>query len=82
MHTASPIIKLPNDTRRGLYVAFRLTPDRMSRGAMLATCHRCTNIVGHYPLDSDGYEIVCLKCANDVPAIRRHIDEIAKERGE
>jgi hypothetical protein len=82
METASPIINLPNATSAGLYVAFRPTVERMARGARVTTCHRCPTVVGHYPRDSAGYEIVCLKCANDVPSIRRHIDELAKARGE
>ena len=66
----------------GLYVAFRPTPERVQQGARIATCRRCGKLVGHKPLDSAGHEIICLNCANDVPAIRKHIDQLAKARGE
>lgn len=77
-------IRLPgtSETYAGLYVAFKPTPERIAGGARITTCRRCTKLVGHRPLDSLGHEIVCLKCASEVPTIRRHIDELAKARGE
>lgn len=77
-------IRLPgtNATSAGLYVAFRATPERVEKGAKISTCNRCGELVGHYPKDSIGHEIVCLTCAIEVPQIRQHIDQIAKSRGE
>lgn len=77
-------IQLPgtDETTAGLYVAFRPTPERIASGARITTCKRCGKLVGHRPLDSMGHEIVCLSCANDISAIRRHLDELAKARGE
>jgi hypothetical protein len=77
-------IRLPSvsESSAGLYVAFTPTPERIAQGARITTCHRCMKIVGHHPRDSFGHEIICLSCGNDIPAIRRHIDELAKARGE
>ncbi len=75
-------IQLPNETSAGLYVAFQPKPERISAGAKITTCKRCGRLVGHWPKDSIGHEIVCLSCANDVPAIRRHLDELNKARGD
>lgn len=75
-------IEPASPSSNGLYVGFRPTPERMARGAYAATCKRCSEIVGHWPRESVGHEIICLKCANDIPAIRRHLDELAKTRGE
>lgn len=70
-------IRLPTS---GLYVAFAPNPDRVARGARYSVCNRCSTIVGHWPQDSAGHEIICLACANEIPAIRQHIDELAKAR--
>lgn len=77
-------IRLPgtNASSAGLYVAFSPIPERIARGARITTCKRCSKLVGHWPRDSIGHEIICLTCANDIPAIRQHIDELAKARGE
>ena len=75
-------IRLPDTSASGLYVAFRPTPERIGKGAKISTCKRCGKLVGHWPRDSIGHEIICLNCANDIPQIRRHIDELAKARGE
>jgi hypothetical protein len=77
-------IQLPgtSETSAGLYVAFKPTSERIASGARITTCKRCGKLVGHRPLDSVGHEIICLGCANDVPTIRRHLDELAKARGE
>ena len=75
-------IQLPADSANGLYVAFKPTPERIKKGARITTCKRCGKLCGHWPQDSVGQEIVCLNCANDVPAIRRHLDELAKARGD
>jgi hypothetical protein len=75
-------ICLPKETSAGLYVAFRPTPERVASGAKITLCARCGALVGHRPADSVGHEIVCLNCANDVPAIRQHIDQLAKARDE
>jgi hypothetical protein len=64
-----------------LYVGFLPTKERIAKGARVTTCRRCPDFVCHYPVDSVGYDVICLKCANDVPAIRKHIDELAKTRG-
>lgn len=76
------VIRLPDEGSAGLYVAFEPREDRIAKGAKIGFCRRCGKLVGHWPKDSFGYEIVCLGCANDVPAIRRHIDQLAKARGE
>lgn len=77
-----PQIKLPSASSNGLYVGFRATPERIKQGAYVTICKRCPAVVGHWPLDSCGYEVICLKCAHAVPAIERHMEELAKERGE
>lgn len=82
MKRLNEVIRLPQEGTAGLYVAFKPTPERMAKGARVSTCWRCTNIVGHYPQDSTGHEIICLSCANDIPTIRRHLDELAKQRGD
>jgi len=66
----------------GLYVAFKATPERIAKGARITTCERCKKLCGHYPLDSAGYEIICLICALEVEPIRARINELAKARGE
>ena len=76
----SPQVFLPGDTRTSLYVGFRPTPERVAAGAKVTACARCSAWVGHKPQESVGTEIVCLKCANDVPAIREHMDAISKGR--
>lgn len=75
-------IRLPNDTNLGLYVAFKPTKERIAKGCYLRPCARCGTLIGHWPQDSAGHEIICLNCANDIPQIRRHLDELAKARGE
>jgi hypothetical protein len=75
-------ITLPPESSAGLYVAFEPKLERVGRGARITMCKRCGRLVGHWPLDSVGHEIICLKCADDVPQIRRHIDELAKARGD
>lgn len=79
--TQSPAIDL-NEGHAGLYVAFKPTQERIQRGARVGTCRRCGKLVGHHPRDSAGHEIICLNCAYDVKAIRQHIDQLAKARGE
>lgn len=74
-------IQLPNATSLGLYVAFKPTAERIGR-CYVTMCSRCSELVGHWPQDSAGHEIICLKCANDIPQIRRHLDELAKSRGD
>ena len=66
--------------KAGLYVAFNPTPERIAKGARVRMCERCGTLVGHWPQDSAGHEIICLKCADQIPAIRRHLDELAKAR--
>jgi hypothetical protein len=78
---ATPKIQLPADSPQGLYVAFAPLQDRVKDGARITCCNRCGKLVGHWPRDSFGHEIVCLNCAADVPQIREHIDSLAKERG-
>ncbi len=80
--TRSQDIRLPNETSAGLYVAFNPDRDRVARGCKITTCARCGKLVGHWPQHSLGHEIICLNCANDIPQIRRHIDQLAKERGQ
>lgn len=75
-------IKLPEVSSNGLYVAFEPKPERIAKGAKVSTCNRCGKLVGHWPRDSAGYEIVCLACASDVPAIRSRLDDLAKARGD
>jgi hypothetical protein len=75
-------IRLPKETSAGLYVAFEPKPQRIAEGAKITMCKRCGKIVGHWPRDSIGHEIICLNCANDIPQIRRHLDELAKSRGD
>lgn len=75
-------IRLPTENASGLYVAFKPMPERIKAGARITTCKRCSKLVGHWPRDSVGHEIVCLGCANTIPAIRRHLDELAKARGD
>jgi hypothetical protein len=77
-------IRLPgtSESSAGLYVAFNPTPERIASGAKITMCRRCGKLVGHRPLDSFGHEIICVKCANDIPTIRRHLDELAKARGD
>jgi hypothetical protein len=77
-------IRLPgtSESSAGLYVAFKPTPERIANGARINTCKRCGKLVGHYPRDSFGHEIICLTCANDIPKIRQHLDQLAKSRGE
>ena len=79
---ATETIKLPEASNAGLYVAFNPTHERVSRGAKVALCNRCGKLVGHWPRDSIGHEIICLGCGNDIPAIRQRIDQLAKARGE
>lgn len=69
-------------TSAGIYVAFEPKAERIKRGARYRMCERCGKLVGHWPQDSAGHEIICLHCANDIPAIRSHIDQLAKARGE
>jgi hypothetical protein len=76
------IIQLPAESSSGLYVAFKPTPERIAKGCYVTACARCKKLVGYWPWDSAGHEIICLSCANDIPAIRQHIDALAKERGE
>lgn len=71
-----------SDNKAGLYVAFEPKPERIKAGAKFRMCERCGKLVGHWPKDSAGYEIICLSCANDVPAIRGRLDELAKARGD
>jgi hypothetical protein len=73
-------IRLPNESANGLYVGFTPIEDRMKAGCKITTCARCGKLTGHWPRDSIGHEIVCLNCASDIPQIRRHIDQLAKER--
>ena len=75
-------IQLPPQTSAGLYVAFNPTDVRVKAGCKVALCQRCGKLCGHWPKDSIGHEIICLNCAQDVPAIRQHIDQLAKARGE
>jgi hypothetical protein len=76
------VIQLPEENTNGLYVGFRLTPERIGKGAYATTCKRCSKFVGHYPVDSVGHDVICLSCADEIPAIRKHMDELAKARGE
>jgi hypothetical protein len=75
-------IRLPKETSNGLYVAFQPKPERVAKGAKITTCKRCGKLVGHWPRDSIGHEIICVGCANDIPTIRQHLDQLAKARGE
>lgn len=64
----------------GLYVGFNPTPERIANGCRAIICKRCSKLTGHYPQQSAGHDVICLKCADDVPEIRRHLDQLAKER--
>lgn len=75
-------IRLPDEGSAGVYVAFRPTRERTEKGAKIALCNRCGKLVGHHPRDSFGHEIICLRCADDIPAIRQRLDQLAKARGE
>lgn len=74
-------IRLPKATAKGLYVAFEPKPERIATGARYGFCARCKKLVAHWPKDSAGYEIICLACAHDVPAIHQHLDQLAKTHG-
>lgn len=76
------LIRLPAETSAGLYVGFAPIPERVAKGCKITMCKRCGKLTGHWPKDSHGHEIICLKCAQDVPQIRQHIDQLAKDRGE
>lgn len=75
-------IQLPNESSNGLYVGFNPTQERVTRGCKITMCKRCGELTGHWPRDSIGHEIVCLKCADQIPEIRRHIDQLSKQRGD
>jgi hypothetical protein len=77
-------IQLPetNETSAGLYVGFEPTSARIASGCHIRGCARCGKLTGHRPQDSVGHEVICLNCANDIPTLRRHIDQLAKERGD
>lgn len=75
-------IRLPAASSAGLYVGFYPTQERIARGVKVKLCGRCKRIVGHWPKDSFGHEVICLSCGNDIPAIRARIDQLAKARGE
>jgi hypothetical protein len=64
----------------GIYVAFEATPGRVEKGCRITTCNRCGKLAGHWPQQSAGHEIICLGCADQIPAIRQHIDQLARER--
>jgi len=77
---ATEPIRLPKESANGLYVAFEPTPERVARGARYGFCRRCGKIIGHWPQQSAGHEVICLNCAHDVPAIHRHLEQLAKSR--
>lgn len=78
---ATEPIQLPADSSNGLYVAFEPAPERIKKGARITPCKRCGKLVAHWPQDSAGYEIICLGCAHQVPAIHKHLDQLAKTHG-
>ena len=73
---------MTSSSPNGLYVAFKPTNQRLERGAKVGVCARCPAIIAHFPRDSQGHEVICLKCANDIPQIARHLDRLAKARGD
>jgi hypothetical protein len=78
----NPTIRLPEASSSGLYLGFEPKAERIARGCYITTCRRCQKLIGHWPQDSAGHEIICVNCANEIPAIRRHLDELSKARGD